>query len=94
MSQPFPGSVHVRDVELARADDEAVWEYAKGNVLTIVSKDADFHQRSFVLGHPPKVMWIRRGNCSTGDIESLLRSRTREIRDFARDDQTSFLALG
>jgi predicted nuclease of predicted toxin-antitoxin system len=30
-----------------------------------VSKDADFHERSFVLGPPPKVIWIRRRNCST-----------------------------
>ncbi len=26
------------------------------------------HQGSFVLGHPPKVAWIRRGNCSTAEV--------------------------
>jgi predicted nuclease of predicted toxin-antitoxin system len=46
----YPDSVHVRDVELASADDVAVWEYAKQNALTIVSKDGDFHQRSFLYG--------------------------------------------
>jgi predicted nuclease of predicted toxin-antitoxin system len=25
----------------------------------IVSKDSDMHQRSFVFGHPPKVIWVR-----------------------------------
>jgi len=50
----YPDSVHVRDVGLASADDAAVWEYAKENALTIVSKDGDFHQRSFLYGHPPR----------------------------------------
>jgi predicted nuclease of predicted toxin-antitoxin system len=48
----FPGSVHVRDVGLKEADDVEVWDYAKSNGLIIVSKDSDFHQRSFVFGHP------------------------------------------
>jgi predicted nuclease of predicted toxin-antitoxin system len=50
----YPESVHVRDVGLASTDDAAVWEYAKENALTIVSKDGDFHQRSFLYGHPPR----------------------------------------
>lgn len=37
-----------------------VWAYAAEHAaehrFVIVSKDADFHQRSFVLGHPPKVV--------------------------------------
>lgn len=67
----YPKSQHVRDVGLARADDISVWDYAKQNAMTIVSKDGDFHQRSFVYGQPPKVIWIRRGNCSTATIERL-----------------------
>ncbi len=55
----FPGSVHVREVGFSTAEDAMVWEYAAGNGLTIVSKDADFHQLSFARGHPPKVVWIR-----------------------------------
>ena len=51
----FPDSLHVRDVGLKSADDPLVWQYAKENHLIIVSKDSDLHQRSFVLGHPPKL---------------------------------------
>ncbi len=60
----FPGSIHVRDVGLKAAEDPLVWEYARDNDLTLVSKDSDMHQRSFVLGPPPKIVWVRLGNCS------------------------------
>jgi predicted nuclease of predicted toxin-antitoxin system len=33
----YPGSVHIRDVELTMADDETVWNYAKEHELVIVS---------------------------------------------------------
>jgi predicted nuclease of predicted toxin-antitoxin system len=65
------GSTHVRNEGLQRADDDAVWAYALRQGFVIVSKDADFHQRSFVLGHPPKAIWIQRGNCSTDEIAAL-----------------------
>ena len=64
----FPRSAHLGHVGLEGAPDGPVWDYAKENGFVIVSKDSDFHQRSFLYGHPPKVVWIRRGNCSTGGI--------------------------
>jgi predicted nuclease of predicted toxin-antitoxin system len=59
----------------------------------IVSKDADFRERSFVRGAPPKVVWVRLGNCSTDAIERLLRARRSEIEDFVGDAVAAFLAL-
>ncbi len=89
----YPDSIHVRDVGLERADDESVWVYARDHDLVIISKNADFHQRSFVLGHPPKVVWIRKGNCSTRDIEGILRRHNSTILDFNRDEVGAFLEL-
>jgi len=89
----FPYSIHVRDVGLKAADDPLVWEYAKENGLILVSKDADMHQRSFLFGPPPKVVWVRLGNCSTADVESLLRRNVSSITVFFDDPDTSFLAL-
>ncbi len=54
----YPGSTHIREVGLQAADDNAVWQYAAQHGFAIVSKDADFRERSFLLGHPPKVIWI------------------------------------
>ena len=89
----FPDSVHVRDVGLRAADDQAVWQYAQDHELIICSKDSDLHQRSFLLGFPPKVVWVRLGNCSTGDIEMLVRKHFETIQTFADDDYASFLIL-
>ena len=89
----FPNSVHVRDVGLKAADDPLVWEYAKDNGFILVSKDADMHQRSFLFGPPPKVVWVRLGNCSTADVERLLRQNVSGINVFFDDPDTSFLVL-
>ena len=93
LSEEFPGSVHVRDIGLAQASDATIWVYARDHGLTILSKDSDFHQVSFLRGPPPKVIWIRRGNCSTADIEALLRSNRTEILAFGADGEAAFLAL-
>jgi len=89
----FPDSVHVRDVGLKAADDPVVWKYAQDNALIICSKDSDMHQRSFLLGYPPKVVWVRLGNCSTSDVANLLRKHFAAIEVFANDDYASFLTL-
>jgi len=93
LSEVFPNSVHVRDVGLARADDDAVWAYALEHDLIIVPKDSDFRQRSFLHGAPPKVVWIRRGNCSTQEIDALLRAHRDDLQAFANDEAAAFLAL-
>ena len=89
----FPDSVHVRDIGLKAADDIRVWDYAKADDLVIVSKDSDMHDRSFLFGYPLKVIWIRLGNCSTSDVEKLLRQEYETVETFYKDDYASFLRL-
>jgi predicted nuclease of predicted toxin-antitoxin system len=89
----YSDSAHVRDVGLASADDNVVWDYARAHGFVIVSKDSDFYQRSLVIGHPPKVVWIRRGNCSTTDIEEILRRHVGDVLAFERDPVAAFLIL-
>jgi predicted nuclease of predicted toxin-antitoxin system len=93
LQNEYPGSQHVRNVGLAQASDEAVWQYAAQHGLNIITKDADFHQRSFLFGHPPKVVWIRCGNCSTATIEQLLRLRRNDLIQFTADRAGAFLVI-
>ena len=89
----YPESVHVRDVGLVNADDFSIWAYAREHGLVIVSKDSDFRQMSFTYGHPAKVLWIRRGNCATSEIESILRTNFSDLIEFHDDEIGAFLAL-
>ena len=89
----FPGSQHIRDAGLARAPDLVVWAHAASQGLVIVSKDTDFQQRALLLGPPPKVVWLRLGNCSTAAVATLLRSRQADLLAFEADPSASFLAL-
>ena len=89
----FPGITHVRQLGLERATDPQLSSRAAREGFVIVSKDGDFHQRSFTHGFPPKVIWVRLGNCSTAQIEAVLRSHEREISAFLADPVAAFLAL-
>ena len=48
--------------------DEQLWEYARKNNLTIVTKDADFSLKALIKGTPPKVVHIRFGNLKMKDF--------------------------
>lgn len=89
----FPGSTHVRDVGMKATDDPIVWDYAKTGDFMIVSKDADMHDLSLVFGNPPKVVWLRLGNCSTRQVEALLRLEFDVIKLFYEDEFVSLLSL-
>jgi predicted nuclease of predicted toxin-antitoxin system len=90
----YPGSAHVHDCGLGSADDLAVWQYAKDNGFTIVSKDSDFQERSVLVGAPPKVIWLRITNCTSAEIERLLREALPVVTRFIQEDQESCLVLG
>jgi predicted nuclease of predicted toxin-antitoxin system len=93
LSDLYPESAHVQSCNLGSADDDVVWQYAKIHGYTIVSKDSDFAERSVLENAPPKVIWIRLGNCSTLDVERLLRSAHHAIRAFMQEDRETCLLL-
>jgi predicted nuclease of predicted toxin-antitoxin system len=44
--------------------DQTIWNFAREQQLTIVTKDSDFSTRMLVSTPPPRVIHIRIGNCS------------------------------
>lgn len=89
----YPDSAHVIPLGLDEAEDESIWDFAKANQFAIVSKDADFQARSRLLGAPPKVIWIRLGNCSRAAVEKLLRDYSTLIHTFALNEAQAILLL-
>ncbi len=89
----YPESIHVREINFLEAQDIELWNYAKQHGFAIVSKDKDFQQRCLLFGHPPKVIWLRVGNCPFKTIENLLRKHSISIHTFANDDRKAYLIL-
>lgn len=89
----FPGSVHVRECGLLGLPDEDVWDYARANGFTLVSKDSDFQQRCLLYGHPPKLVWLRIGNCTRQQLAQLISAHEQEIRALVADPLESVLVL-
>ena len=78
----FPGSCHIEDCGLLSESDNQIWNYATTNDFAIVTKDSDFAEISRLLGSPPKVIWLRIGNCTTSRAEFVLVNLASHIQDF------------
>ena len=87
LQQEFPGTTQAALVGLDRAEDRALWEFAKAGGFTIVSKDDDFRGLLSLLGYPPKVILLALGNSTNQQIiDALLRSRSEIEAMLANDD--------
>lgn len=93
LANEYPGSVHIREVNLRGAADREIWDYGRAQGFAIVSKDTDFRERSFVEGFPPKVIWLDVGNAGTSMIVGLLRRNRQRAEEFGKQDETSILIL-
>jgi predicted nuclease of predicted toxin-antitoxin system len=90
----LPHAVHVRELDAGGAPDTRVWRLAQERGCMIVTKDEDFHRLSVLRGAPPKVVWLRTGNCTTEDVATLLRRHAAAIQQFAREPGATVLELG
>jgi len=89
----YPNSQHVFLLGLDQADDRILWEYAKEGEFMVITRDADFNELSILRGYPPKVIWVRRGNCSTSQIEEILRVHLEDIQAFIENSDLGVLTL-
>jgi predicted nuclease of predicted toxin-antitoxin system len=90
----FPNSTHVHLCGLSHSDDGAIWEYAKANSFTIVSKDSDFEERCVLFGSPPKLIWVRLHNSSSVEVARVVRSSFPLIAEFITNKNETYLILG
>ena len=94
LATEYPESAHVIDVLGRAAKDDAIWEHARRHNFVIATKDEDFQRFCVWRGFPPKVVWIRLGNCSMSDVAELLRIHVADVQAFVEHPDAGFLPLG
>ena len=76
--------VHQNDIDDEWTDTQ-IWNYARQNDLTIVSKDADFSNRVIFHLSPPKVIHIRLGNLKMRDFFVAMDSVWEQVLDLHKE---------
>ena len=89
----FPQSQHVYPLGLDRVNDLEIREYARQNDFLIVTKDVDFSDLCVLRGFPPKIIWIRRGNCTVRALQQILREHHQDIEALDADPMNGVLTL-
>lgn len=89
----YPGTNHVALLGLDRATDLDVWDHAGQNNYCLVTKGSDFNEILASRGFPPRVIWIRLGNCTTSEIFTLLDAHRGTILEFGMDPLVGLLEL-
>ncbi len=85
MQEFFPGSMHVYSLNIAHLSDNEIWEYARSNGFTIVTKDKDFYHLSLAKGYPPKIIWVVSGNSRNEEMIKILVNSKGDILDFLKN---------
>jgi len=91
----FGECIHVDDIpelEFA-AKDTKIWQYAKDNGYTIVTNDNDFNDLIAIRGFPPKIVWLRTGNCSRKFIADLLIRSKQAIQELLQSKECGLLEI-
>jgi predicted nuclease of predicted toxin-antitoxin system len=89
----YADSTQTRFLGFSRAGDSEIWFYARTHGYIIVTKDQDIAELAILRGPPPKVVWLRMGNCSTAAVEHLLRVNAEAIAELARNSEQVVLEL-
>lgn len=93
LQDTYQESSHVALVGMSTDTDSAVWEFARDEGYCLVSKDSDFNDLLAAKGFPPKVIWLRIGNCTTLEVATLLQENRDVIVAFGDNESLGLLEL-
>lgn len=89
----YPGSSQALILDMQRATDSDLWYYARHHGYCLVTKDTDMVDLCVLRGAPPKVLWLRVGNCSTAVVREVLQRNSDRIAQFEKDPSRAVLSL-
>lgn len=78
---------HVKNLGLLNTDDYEIFKYARQHDFSaVITIDDDFVKLLNTFSSPPKIIWVRTGNCSTEFLSQILISRTAAIKEFLHSE--------
>lgn len=72
--------IHVSSINPLWNDDD-IWNYAKANNLSIISKDKDFLIYQLANGTPPKIIHIKFGNLKFKEFINVIENCWNEVEN-------------
>ena len=93
LKQIYPDSTHIASIGLDMSSDKDVWNYAKENGFTIVTKDSDFNELCVLYNFPPHVIWLRLGNSSVTTAQNILEKYQERIFTFIEENKTGIIEI-
>ena len=93
LSDLYPDSSHTRFLDFERAADPEIWFHARTHGFIVVTKDKDIAEFAVLKGAPPKVVWLRMGNCNTHAVEDALRANVEKILALVEHTESIVLEL-
>ena len=80
-SEDYEHVVNIND----ELKDSEIWNYAKKNNLTIVTKDSDFSDMVIMNNPPPRVIHIKIGNLKMKEFHQLISSIWEDVCIMSKD---------
>lgn len=77
-----PDFVHVIDLN-RKWSDLKIWDYAKKNGLTIITKDRDYFELVLLSEPPPSVIHLRTGNMRLKTFQSFIEKNWNDISEIS-----------
>ena len=95
LKEHFGECIHTDDITELEfpAKDTKIWQFAKDNGYTIITHDNDFNDLIALKGFPPKIVWLRTGNCSRKFIIDLLIRSKQSIEELLSSEESGILEI-
>ena len=90
----FTEVIHASELKIKQpADDISIWDYAKKNGFTILSKDDDFEKIVLLRKTPHKLIYLKTYNLDTKKLVDLFLENKDKIIEFVNSDENDIFEI-
>ena len=94
LSPFFEEIIHSSDIKILQPpNDISIWNYAKKNGFTIISKDDDFEKIVLLRKAPPKLIYLKTYNLDTKKLVELIIDSKKKIIEFENSNENDIMEI-